>query len=198
MRLSLALLGLLVLLSSCFVSSSLHFSEADIDGAHNLIRNHSFDPHLIRGTESLPGWTLKIEPHNADYDKVVIDAQTSSDGGNSLKISASDKDVLIISEPFDVRRYGGYFAKISAKSDSPNPPKIQFRMITFKEQGKITNRFKEKYILNDEWQDLHLSAGFLRPGVRFGRIFVHIPPFEEGSIWLDNAGCWEVHGFRID
>lgn len=198
MRLSLALVALLVLLSSCFVSSSLHFSEADIQGAQNLIRNHSFDPHLIRGKESLPGWTLKIEPHQADYDKVAIDANTALDAGNSLKISASDKDVLIISEPFDVRRYGGYFAKISAKSDSKNQPEIQFRMITFKEQGKITNRFKRKYKLNEEWQELSLSAGFLRPGVRFGRIFIHIPPFEEGSIWLDDAGCWEVHGFRID
>lgn len=198
MRLSLALLALLVLLSSCFVSSSLHFSKADIENAQNLIKNCSFDPYQLRGKETLPGWSLKVEPQQADFDKVVIDPQIAKDGSNSLKISASDKDVLIISEPFDVRRYGGYFAKISAKSNSTNPPQIQFRMITFKEQGKITNRFKQKHKLSSDWQDITLSAGFLRPGVRFGRIFVHIPPFAEGSVWLDDAGCWEVHGFRID
>ena len=198
MRLVLGLMAILVLPSSCFVSSSLMFSEADIAESINLLLNPGFAPFALEGQEALKGWTVHVEPYSADFDKILIDGEDSVEGKTSLKISASDKDILIISEPFEVRRYGGYYARIKARSDSANPPKIQLRMITFKEMGKITNRFKQDAKLSEEWNLISTSAGFLRPGVSFGRVFIQIPPFSEGSVWLDDAGCWEVHGFRID
>lgn len=198
MRFWLSLIALMLLLSSCFVSSSLIFTEADIQGGVNLLMNPSFAPYSLEGEEALRGWTVHIEPHSEGFDKILIDSKEFLEGKTSLRISASDKDVMIISEPFDVRRYGGYYARIMARSDSENPPQINLRMITFKEQGKITNRFQHKAELGKDWSMISASAGFLRPGVSFGRVFIHIPPFSEGSIWLDDAGCWEVHGFRID
>jgi hypothetical protein len=198
MRILLGLAAMLVLLSSCFVSSSLIFTEADIEDSVNLLFNPGFAPYSLEGEEALKGWNVHVEPQSAGFDKIMIDATEFLEGKSSLKISASDKDILIISEPFKVRRYGGYYSRIRARSDSQAPPQIQLRMITFKDQGKITNRFKQKADLSTEWTSISTSAGFLRPGVSFGRVFIHIPPFSEGSIWLDDAGCWEVHGFRID
>jgi hypothetical protein len=198
MRFFIGLTLMLLLLSSCFVSSSLIFTESDIGESVNLLVNPGFAPYALEGGEALRGWTVHVEPQSGDFDKILIDGQSYNEGKTALKISASDRDVLIISEPFEVRRYGGYYARIKARTDSAKPPQIELRMITFKEQGKITNRFKQKASIGSDWSLISTSAGFLRPGVSFGRVFIHIPPFSEGSIWLDDAGCWEVHGFRID
>lgn len=198
MRFCFSLLALLLLLSSCFVSSSLIFSESDIADNMNLLINPGFAPYALEGQEALRGWTVHVEPPSAGFDKILIDGQSFLEGKSSLKISASDKDVLIISEPFVVRRYGGYYARIKARTDSKTAPEISLRMVTFKEQGKVTNRFSQKAKVGSDWTLISTSAGFLRPGVSFGRVMIHIPPFNEGSIWLDDAGSWEVHGFKID
>lgn len=197
MRLWLCLLVAL-LLSSCFVSSSLFFTEADIENSTNLLLNPGFAPYSLMGEEALRGWNIHVEPASKDFDKIRIDPSLSLEGDTSLKISASDRDVILISEPFKVRRYGGYYSRLMIHSDSPSPPQVSMQMITFREDGKITNRFKGKTRLSEGWNKLAVSAGFLRPGVNWGRLSIVIPPFEEGSVWLDDAGCWEVHGFRID
>jgi hypothetical protein len=185
-------------LSSCFVSSSLLFTESDVQESKNLLANPGFAPYSLSPNEALRGWSILVEPYSADYDKIRIDPTQALEGDTSLRIAASDKDVMLISEPFKVRRYGGYYSRVMLKTDSPKPPQITLRMITFKEDGKVTNRFKEKTSLLEGWNRLAVSAGFLRPGVSFGRISILIPPFAEGSVWIDDAGCWEVHGFRID
>ncbi|MCB5272009.1 MAG: hypothetical protein LHW56_09225 [Candidatus Cloacimonetes bacterium] len=187
-----------LLLSSCFVSSSLHFTEADIEDSSNLLLNPGFAPYSLLGAEALRGWNLHVEPPLKDFDKIKIDPTVSLEGDTSLKISASDRDVMLISEPFKVRRYGGYYSRLMIHSDSPNPPQVSMQMITFREDGKITNRFKNKTRLSEGWNRLAVSAGFLRPGVGWGRLCITIPPFEEGAVWLDDAGSWEVHSFRID
>ncbi len=198
MRFWLCLLTAL-LLSSCFVSSSLHFTEGDIDDSPNLLLNPGFAPYSLLGEEALRGWNIHVNPPNKDFDKIRIDPSVSLEGDTALKISASDREVTLISEPFKVRRYGGYYSRAMIHSDSPAPPVINIEMVTFREDGKITNRFKNKTKgLSEGWNRLAISAGFLRPGVNWGRLSITIPPFEEGSVWLDDAGCWEVHGFKID
>lgn len=192
------LLLIALTLSSCFVSSSLLFTEADIQDSKNLLANPGFALTSLSPEEALKGWTIHTEPYTAGYDKIRIDPKEALEGDSSLQISASDKDILLISEPFKVRRYGGYYSRAMLKTDSPNPPQITMQMITFKENGKITNRFKGKAIPGMDWERLAVSAGFLRPGVNFGRVSIQIPPFKEGSVWIDDAGCWDVHGFKID
>lgn len=193
-------IGLLValLLSSCFVGSSLRFTEADIEDSRNLLLNPGFAPYSFSGEDALRGWNIHVEPPSKEFDKVRIDPSLALEGDTALKISASERDVILISEPFKVRRYGGYYSRVMIHSDSPDAPQISMQMITFREDGKITNRFKSKTRLSEEWNRLAISAGFLRPGVSWGRLSITIPPFEEGSVWLDDAGCWEVHGFKID
>ncbi|MCB5262095.1 MAG: hypothetical protein LHW64_09075 [Candidatus Cloacimonetes bacterium] len=187
-----------LLLSSCFVSSSLLFTEADIQDSGNLLLNPGFAPYSLSGEEALRGWNIHVEPPCKDFDKIKIDPTLSLEGDTALKISASDRDIILISDPFKVRRYGGYYSRVMINSDSSRPVQIDMQMITFREDGKITNRFKAKTRLSEGWNRLAVSAGFLRPKVSWGRLSIHIPPFEEGSVWLDDAGCWEVHGFKID
>ncbi|HNQ43693.1 MAG TPA: hypothetical protein PKI59_04655 [Candidatus Cloacimonadota bacterium] len=198
MRLWLCLVGLAFLLGSCFVGSSLIITDADIEDSVNLLLNPGFNPYSVSGKDALKGWDIHIEPRDPGYDKITVDPLQALEGQTSLRISASENDVMLLSAPFRVRRYGAYYCRISARSDSPQAPQLTFRMITFKDNGKITNRFKKKFVPGTDWTKATISAGFLKPGVNFGRLAILIPPFSEGSIWLDDAGCWEVHGFNID
>ncbi|MBP7310178.1 MAG: hypothetical protein KA984_02695 [Candidatus Cloacimonetes bacterium] len=192
-----ALAAMLLLLSSC-VSSSLIFSEADIGANPNLVFNPSFNPYSTRAEEVLKNWSVHLEPAVADSSPVVMDPHDAHEGNTSLRIDASNKSVMILSDPFPVRRYGGYYLRSFVKTDSPAPPNIYLRLIVFREDGKILNRFRTKNQAAKDWVLATLSAGFLRPGAKFGRLAIMIPPFKEGSVWVDDAGAYEVHGFKID
>jgi len=198
MSFRIGLLFVAMALSACVVSSTLIFTEADIEDSINLIANSGFAPYSMMGDKALPGWNIHQDPSTKDAANISLDPLISLKGDSSLKISASNRQITIVSEPFNVRRYGGYYARIMALTDSPEAPQVTLQMVTFREDGKITNRFRQKRKLSGEWDRMTVSAGFLRPGVSWARISVIIPPFKEGSIWVDDAGCWEVHGFKID
>lgn len=187
-----------LLLSSCFVSSSLVFKESQTQGVPNLILNPGFNPHSLDPATALKGWTVDYDPPDALDGKVVIDTHSSLEGKTSLRIDASDHATIIISDSFDVMRYGGYYIKANARSTSKEMPEIVIRFITFKENGKVYNRFKTKLKTSDKWKDGNISAGFIKAGVSFGRVAILVPPFKDGSVWIDDVGCWKVHHFRID
>ncbi len=193
-------LGLLiaVLLTSCSTVGTLQFTERDIDSTANLVSNPSFNSYSSLPTDALKGWNVHLEPQGSALSPVIIDPQEATEGKTSLRIDASNRAVLILSEPFQVRRYGGYYLRTYLKSSSTELPNLQLRFIVFKENGKILNRFKSKIKPHSDWTLHSLSAGFIKPGARFGRMAILIPPFKDGSVWLDNAGCFEVHGFKID
>lgn len=197
-QLLLLLVSALLLLSSCTGVSSLNFTDKDIADAPNLIVNPSFNPYSEIAAEALKGWVVHLDPPGGEESPVIIDPEQALEEGTSLRIDASDKSVMILSDPFPVRRYGGYYLRTSMKSSSAMPPQIQMNMIVFKDNGQIVNRFKNRFYLGTEWEQQSFSAGFIRPGAKFGRLAYMIPPFKEGSIWLDVAGCYEVHSFHID
>lgn len=189
-------LGLLIL-SSCFVGSSLIFFESDTVGKTNLVRNHGFNTNEL-AEQSLPqGWTL-MNASTRVPESIAVDYTESIEGDNSLRIDASPNAVMIVSEAFPVRRYGGYYVRVKLRSDHLLNQKVQLHFITFNPNGKTLNRFKSKLRPQTEWKNLLLSAGFIREGARFGRVAILIPPFAQGSIWIDDAGAWEVHSFNID
>lgn len=189
---------LLFALSACFVSSSLNFSDADIKDAPNLITNPGFNAYTLDPETALRGWSVALEPPNARGTRVIVDATEALEGKTSLRIDASDNAVIVYSEPFDIIRYGGYYLKLFAKSNSSENPTVHLRFIGFKENGKTANRYTKKIKTSEQWTSGSISSGFLRPGVKSGRLAILIPPFKDGSIWIDNAGCWKVHHFRID
>lgn len=198
MKNTILLILMALLLSSCFVGSTLIFTESDIGDSVNLVANPGFAAYSYTSEEALKGWSIYTTPEDKSFDRIRIDPVTAIEGETSLRIDASDKDVFLISDSFKVRRYGGYYSRIKVHSDSKQPPNLRFSFTTFKDDGKITNRFHKRAKFSKEWNPVSVSAGFLRPGVSFGRISVLIPAFSDGSIWIDDAGCWEVHGFRID
>lgn len=188
----------LIALSSCTVVSTLRFTERDIDDTANLVLNPGFNSYSVIPSEALKGWSLHLEAAGTASSNVVVDPAEAMEGKTSLRIDASDNSVLILSDPFKVRRYGGYYLRSFCKTNSTMPPNVQLRFIVFKENGKIVNRFRYKAKPQSDWAIHAISAGFIRPGAKFGRLAIFIPPFKDGSVWLDNTGCFEVHGFKID
>ncbi len=187
-----------LLLSSCFVSSSLVFNESQTKGLPNLIANPGFDPYSLDAATALQGWRVDHDPPDAEGDNVVIDTNVALEGKTSVRIDAAEYATIIISDPFEVIRYGGYFIKANVRSDSSERPEVVLRYITFKDDGKIYNRFRSKIRTSEEWKEGTISAGFIKPGVSFGRVAILVPPFKDGSVWIDDVGCWKVHHFRID
>lgn len=202
MRRSLLLLCLSAVLmlfsSSCIVHSSLAYFDKDTAGVPNLLSNPGFDAYSLDPDQALLGWTLYSGDLASPKVLAAIDTKEARQGNTSLRIDASDKTVVLYSDAFKIRRYGGYYVRMNAKSSAKLGPQVNMRFITFWENGTVFSKFKSKLKTTNEWKTDTISAGFLKPGVSFGRIQITIPPFSEGSLWLDDAGCWEVHHFRID
>lgn len=194
----LAAAAILLLCSSCIVHSSLVYFDKDTEGVPNLLSNPGFDAFSLDPDQALLGWSIYSEGDGNQSIYAAIDPKVALQGSTSLRIDASDQTVVLYSDAFKVRRYGGYYVRLNAKSSEPEGPQITTRLITFWENGRVFSRFKSKMKTSNEWSKDTISAGFLKPGVSFGRIQIVIPPFENGSVWLDDAGCWEVHHFRID
>ncbi|MFO8144940.1 MAG: hypothetical protein R6T89_04345 [Candidatus Syntrophosphaera sp.] len=199
-RILLCSLGLVLLLfsSSCIVHSSLIYFDEDTKGVPNLLSNPGFSPYSLDRDVALLGWTVHTEGIGEGKNPVFIDGREAYEGNTSLRIDASKNTVTLLSDAFQVRRYGGYYSRVLARSTQEKGPNITVRFLTFRENGSVYTKFKSKMRTGREWKKETISAGFLRPGVSFGRIQIEIPPFSEGSVWLDDAGCWEVHHFRID
>lgn len=202
MRRSLLLLCLSAVLmlfcASCLVHSSLVYFDKDTEGVPNLLSNPGFDAYSLDPDQALLGWTVYSGDAGSAKVSAAIDTKEALQGNTSLRIDASDKTVVLYSDAFKIRRYGGYYVRMNAKSSAKLGPQVNMRFITFWENGTVFSQFKSKLKTTAEWKTDTISAGFLKPGVSFGRIQITIPPFSEGSLWLDDAGCWEVHHFRID
>ncbi len=184
----------LLLISSCFMGSTILFLEKDTLGKPNLLLNPWFDSNADENSFMPEGWILmgasQEKPEGACFDEV--DFLT---GSRSLKISKSDKFLMLVSESFRIDRYGGFFARASAKSDSEEGPQLRLRFLAYNESGTIRNTFNTRMKTGKEWSKHTISAGFLKPDVYFGRIIILIPPTGEDTIWIDDIACFEVHRF---
>jgi len=185
-------------MGSCVVSPSLVFKESQTEGLPNLIFNPGFNPYSLDPATALKGWMVDHDPADIKESNVVIDTNVASEGKTSLRIDASKHATIIISDSFDVVRYGGYFIKANVRTNSTDNPDIVLRFISFKENGKVYNRIKSRIRATEDWTKSTISAGFIKPGVSFGRVAIMISPFKDGSVWIDDVGCWKVHHFRID
>lgn len=192
------LLLTLIFSASCFVHSSLAYQDKDTEGVPNLLSNPGFNAYSLDPGEALLGWTVQSDGKDPESATVVIDGKEALQGSSSLRIDASDNTVTLLSDAFKVSRYGGYYTRLSAKCTEAKGPSITLRFVTFSQSGGIFSKDKAKLKTGKDWNKQSVSAGFNKPGVSFGRVQIIIPPFSSGSVWLDDAGCWEVHRFRID
>jgi len=192
-----AIIALLVL-SSCFIRTSLNYSDAKIDKLPNELINPGFELSGKDARSALRGWDIQIEPPDGKGTKVSVDTQVHREGASSLRIDASENAVVIYSDAFDVARYEGYLIRASARSTAWERPPVVLSFICFKENGKVANRYRKTIKTSEDWKQAQISAGFLRPGVVSGRVAILVPQFKDGSVWIDATGCWNVHHFRID
>ncbi len=197
-RLLLLAIACLLVLSSCFIRTSLNFSDTMIDKLPNELINPGFELSGKDPRSAARGWDIVIDPPEGKGTVVSVDTQERKEGVSSLRIDASENAVMVYSESFDVARYEGYLIRASARSTSTERPQIALRFICFKENGKIANSYRKKLKTSGDWKQAEISAGFLRPGVQSGRVAILVPPFKDGSVWIDATGCWNVHHFRID
>ena len=198
MRLTLVsiLIFVMLLLSSCFVSSSLIFFESDAVGKPNLVSNPSF-VQSQNPQENLKGWTL-INIDESMKIPVSYDYESTAEGKSSLRFDPSEQDIVIVSDAFHVRRYGGYYVRANIRSTADLLKKIQLRFFTYDVNGKQINKFQHKLKPTAEWDKYTISAGFIDTRSTFGRVAIVIPAFSKGSIWIDDIGAFDVHSFRID
>ncbi|NLW19304.1 MAG: hypothetical protein GXY81_06415 [Candidatus Cloacimonetes bacterium] len=191
--------ALALLLSSCLVHSSLIFFDKDTAGVPNLISNPGFSAYSLDPRDALLGWNVSLQGESGvAKTPVFIDGEEAIQGNTSLRVDASPNTVVITSDAFRINRYGGYYSRLWTKSSQISGPQITLRFITFQNNGKLDRQYKIKQKAKDTWDKQTISAGFLKPGVAFGRLQIVIPPFEHGCVWLDDTGCWEVHRFRVD
>ena len=190
--------AILLFCASCFVHSSLAYFDKDTEGVPNLLSNPGFSAYSLNPGEALLGWTVQSDGKDAKHLSVVIDGQEALQGNSSLRIDASGNTVILLSDAFQVRRYGGYYTRLKAKCSEAKGPQLTLRLVTFSETGSVFGKYKTTFKTGTGWSKGTISSGFNKPGVSFGRLQIVIPPFEKGSLWLDDAGCWEVHHFRFD
>lgn len=197
MRLTLvSLVFVMLLLSSCFVGSSLIFFESDAAGKPNLVSNPGFVP-AQNAQANLQGWTL-INIDESMKIPVSYDYESTAEGKSSLRFDPSEQDIVIVSDPFHVRRYGGYYVRASIRSTADLLKKVQLRFFTYDENGKQINKFQHKIKPGQDWDRHTISAGFIDTRSSFGRVAILIPAFSKGSVWIDDIGAFDVHSFRID
>lgn len=193
-------LGALALtsLSSCFVHSSLAYFDKDAEGKPNLLSNPGFSAYSADPAAEPLGWTIEAGESARETPLFAIDGQEAAEGNSSLRVDASDQSVVIISDAFRVRRYGGYYTRVRALADSEPGPQLLIQLLTYDDDGELFSRHKASLKTGSEWKKAAISSGFNQPGVSFARLRIEIPAFRDGSVWVDDAGCWEVHRFRID
>ncbi len=189
----------LLLASGCFVKSSLDYSDGDLQNLTNLLANPGFAAYSLKSEQALMGWTIYTGDNDGTDLDIAIDPKNDIlEGSTSLRVGASPHTVILYSDTFPVRRYRGYYARLHARSSAIAGPQVTANFIAYREDGTILNRYKTKVPTRPAWTKGSLSVGFLKPDVSVGRLQIVIPPFTEGSVWLDDAGCWEVHQFRVD
>jgi len=177
------------------MGSSILFLENDAVKKPNLLQNPGFE--LLPGSfNGIPKGWMVIGTSEDYVGKVTSDGSVTINGSNSIKVQGTRKSVMIISDPFNIDRYGGYFAKLSALSTEETGPKVRLRVYAYSANGKLRNTFSSTIRTSTTWKKATLSAGLLRSNVRYGRIVLIVPATKEGAVWLDGVACYEAHRFN--
>lgn len=186
-----------LLLSSCFLGSSLLFLESDAVGKPNLVANSDFESKTKQNNQLPPGWILN--PSGLLLrETIVCDPTVYASGTQSLKVVNTQRRLILLSEPFRIDPWNGYYIRASVKTANPRGAEIILRIQTYAADGTITNNFRTRIKSDSDWKRGSISAGFIKKKSTFARVLVVIPPTEEYPIWIDDVGCFSVHRFTLD
>jgi len=183
--------------TSCFLGSSLLFLESDAADKPNLVTNPGFESKSKQINQIPVGWI--INPSGLLSQEVLSSDPTEFvTGTQSLKIVHTQRKLTLLSEPFRIDPWNGYYIRASAKTTNPDGAEIFLRFQTYAEDGTITNNYSAKNTCGSEWKRGSISAGFINKKATFARVLIVIPQTNDHPIWIDDVGCFSVHRFILD
>jgi len=180
------------LLSGCFFSSSLSFSEQDIQDKTNLLYNGDFE---ITGKDSLgsiSGW-INLDNGFTNYD---ISYEDYSEGSHSLKVINPYKRVSFISEPFDIYSGAAYLTLSQIKTQNKTKKKVELYFFAFDETGNKLNSFRSDSQLLTSWTQVSLNSAYFKKNAKFGRVMIVLPADTGNVFWIDNLRLYKAYDFK--
>jgi hypothetical protein len=195
MRRFIILLNVLcLLLSSCFMGTSLLYLDSDSIDKPNILKNPDFEK-ATRDNNKLPeGWFI-ISSTDGEILPVAFDSLVVQTGKKSLRIKNNSKNLYLVSESFKINYTGGYYARCWFKADKKTQKPVRLYFWAYDTHGTKKNSFRRSFKAKPTWKRAGISAGFLKNSVSFARVAIFIPKGTDNTIWLDNAGCFLVHQF---
>lgn len=183
-----------LLLSSCFLGSSVLFLESDTKDQVNLVGNSDFEK-ADKENSTYPADWLLVSNSNEKVEPVCLDSTVFLTGHHSLRITNNARDMLIVSDAFKINFTGGFFSKCSMKSAKPMQKAAKVYFWAYNDAGSKKNSFGKSLKTKGDWKQANISAGFLHDSVTFARIAIYIPRDTDNSVWIDGIGCYQVYQF---
>lgn len=180
---------LTLIIAGCVFGSIAQFSESDIIGSHNEIRNSGFEE--VTDAENLPGWTLL----NEDASVSIVHNEFNS-GLASVQINRPEQKVRLISDSFPIDPESIYLNRFYLKNNYLSNHQVQVDFIAFDAAGKKVNNFKINVTPDNIWSKFTFNTGFFKPKARFARIMITFPARDDKIYWLDDVESFRIYRFQ--
>ena len=173
--------------SSCFFSSSLNFSQSDIQDKENILFNGDFSEN--RDSSDFPkGWLLL----NTEDEESLI-----NNTSGHLEITSTNHKISLISDSFPIDYRGAHLTIGKFRAKTEINKEIQLLLLTFDQHGKKTNTFKVSKKIEKDWQNIMISSAYYKNVAKFARVLIILPESSKGnSFLLENFGCYEIYKFK--
>ncbi len=179
-------------LTACIASSGLSFSKKDVRDLPNLVQNFGFEKSAD-SVGVLEHWTV-MDDSVRKFAKVTD--KEHFEGKKALEIKNPEKDVLIISDAFEIDNKGGYYSYCHLKVLNKTNKKITVLFFAFDENGKRKDRYRERYTISKDWKQYDISSGFFDKNVQYGRIIISLPKDKNQIYYLDDVESFKVYKFH--
>ena len=179
----------MMILTSCFFGSIMHFSEKDIADAVNVVINSSFEDGKFN-SEALPEEWMVLDDA---AEKIIWDDNNMHTGSKCLRIEYPDHKLNIISDAFPINPEYIYYSRCFLRTNYQSNHPIIIRFLAFNAKGKRVNKFSNKGYPKEDWTQIDLTSGFLNSTARFGRIIITLPKKPDKLFWIDDVESYSVY-----
>jgi hypothetical protein len=176
---------------ACRFSTLPQYGPQDIGEKPSVVTNGGFEVGMPDETAMPPSWFLYDQPQDA----IVWQESGGNFNPRCVQVHATAKAVDIVSDAFPVSTHNVYLVRAFMRSAAEHPRPITLQFWGFDITGKIINRYSEKILPSDEWNDLTMTVGFLKPDAMFGRVIITVPA-DDAEYWLDDINCYNVYEFK--
>ena len=183
------IIGVIVILTSCYFGSIMRFSEKDIGDTVNAVINPSFEDGEYN-SETLPEEWMVL---NDAAEKVFWDDNYKRTDSKSLRVEYPDDKINIISDAFPINPEYVYYSRCFLRTNYRSNHSVIIRFLAFNAKGKRVNKFSNKGYPKEDWTQIDLTSGFLNSTARFGRIIISIPKKPDKIFWIDDVESYNVY-----